>query len=241
MVLDADLLRNAMKSIGITLTPEQERGFIDYLGLLQASNQKVNLVSNSETEEILWKHFIDSLASYSIIGEVLKKHSTVSLLDIGAGAGFPGIPLKILFPEIYLTLLEATKKKADFLMEAIDTLMLSNVSVVWGRAEEYGSNKLYRELFDIVVARALAEMNTLAELTLPFVKPNGILLAYKGPNIKDELEKASKALETLGGTLEKQTFIEIHDFKRTFLIIRKTGQTPIKYPRRIGIPLKRPI
>ena len=241
MANEADLLREAMKSIGVTLSPEQERDFLDYLNILQATNSKINLVSNSDTEEVIWKHFVDSLAAFNIIVEIIKKHSTVSLLDIGAGAGFPGIPLKIMFPELYLTLLEATKKKADFLMEAIDTLMLSNVSVIWGRAEEYGNNKLYRELFDVVVVRALAELNSLAELALPFVKLNGLLIAYKGPNIKEELDRAGNALKVLGGTLERQTLIEIKEFKRTFLLIRKTEPTPLKYPRRIGIPIKRPI
>ncbi len=235
------MLREAIKSIGLSLTNEQERAFMDYLGLLQERNSQFNLISNSETEEIIWKHFIDSLAVHQQFKETISGSKDITLLDIGSGAGFPGIPIKIVFPDLQLVIIEATKKKTEFLQEIVEKLMLDKVSVIWGRSEEYAHHPVYREKFDIVVSRAVAEMNTLVELALPFIKSDGYFVAYKGPKGKQELEGARQAIIELGGEEERFIEIGIKDFIRTFIFIRKKQSTPQKYPRKSGIPQKRPL
>ena len=235
------LLNEEANSIGITLSKEQERTFLTFLNLLYERNKTINIVAHSEEKEIIWRHFIDSIAIPPILHNFFVNNKHIKLLDIGTGGGFPGVPLKIIYPAIQLSLMEATNKKVDFLRDLVAELCLDNVSILWGRAEEFGQQEQYREKYDVVVARALAELNTLVELVLPFVKGNGIFVAYKGPRYNEELVMAGKAIQALGGEIQDIIESDITGTKRAFVIIRKNGITPAKYPRRAGMPNKRPI
>lgn len=235
------ILIEAANSIGINLSKEQAEAFIIYLKLLQNKNKTTNIVANSEEKEVIWKHFVDSIAIPPIFRNIFAEERQLKLLDVGAGGGFPGIPLKIMYPTMQLCLIEATNKKVEFLKEVVQQLSLDNVTIVWGRAEELAQQEQYRERYDIVVARALANLNVLVELTMPFLKKQGLFIAYKGPKFKEELFRSKKAIITLGG--EEKDIIEsnITGSNRAFIIIKKTSSTPAKYPRRPGIPQKRPI
>lgn len=201
-----------------------------YLQELLEWNKKFNLTAITDPEEVRRKHFEDSLTLLQTI-----QLTDQSLIDIGAGAGFPGIPLKITCPGIKLTLLEATRKKADFLKHIISVLNLKAAEVIWGRAEEIAKEK--RETFDIAVSRAVAKLNTLCEYCLPFVKVGGIFIAYKEENVEAEVEEAKTAISTLGGSLR-----EIKKFSlRSLVIIDKVKPTPPQFPRRAGMAKKRPL
>jgi 16S rRNA (guanine527-N7)-methyltransferase len=237
----AKMLVEAASSIGIALSKEQEKAFLLYLKLLQNKNKTTNIVANSEEKEIIWRHFIDSMAIPPILHHLFTEERQLSLLDIGTGGGFPGIPLKIIYPNLYLGLMEATNKKVEFIKEVVQKLSLDNINITWGRAEEFGQEEQYRGKYDVVVARALAGLNTLAELTLPFLKKQGFFIAYKGPKYEGELAKAEKAILVLGGEVQDIIESDITGIKRAFVIIKKVSTTPAKYPRRPGIPQKRPI
>ncbi|MGB9612888.1 MAG: 16S rRNA (guanine(527)-N(7))-methyltransferase RsmG [Candidatus Margulisiibacteriota bacterium] len=201
-----------------------------YLNELLEWNKKFNLTSIVDPEEIRKKHFEDSLLLLEVIDL-----SNQSVVDIGTGAGFPGIPLKIVRPEIKLTLLEATKKKVEFLKHLVSTLALQKVEVVWTRAEDYAKEK--REAFDIALSRAVARLNILSEYCLPLVKVGGIFVAYKEEKVEDEIKEAETAIEILGGKLK-----EVKRFPlRSLVIIDKIKPTPAKYPRRAGMAKKRPL
>ena len=235
------MLLEASKSIGISLSKEQENSFLLYLKLLQNKNKTTNIVANSEDKEIIHKHFIDSIAIPPVLHTLFSEDKQNSLLDIGTGGGFPGIPLKITYPSLRLSLMEATNKKVEFVKEVVRQLSLDNISITWGRAEEFGQQVQYREKYDMVVARALAELSVLVELAIPFLKKQGLFIAYKGPNIDEELAMAGKAIITLGGEVQDIIESNITGIRRTFVIIKKVAETPVKYPRRPGIPQKRPI
>lgn len=193
-------------------------------------NKKFNLTSVTDPDEIRTKHFEDSLSLLQTI-----KLANESVIDVGAGAGFPGIPLKLACPDIKLTLLEATKKKVEFLKHIISILSLENVEIIWGRAEEATREK--RERFDLAVSRAVAKLNILSEYCLPFVKLGGLFVAYKEEEIEAEVEEAKKAIAILGGQIR-----EIKKFPlRSLVIIDKIRETPPKYPRRAGMAKKRPL
>ncbi len=237
----AKILMEAANSIGISLSKEQKEAFLLYLRILQDQNRITNIVANSETKDVIWKHFIDSIAMPPILQGLFAEKRQLSLLDIGTGGGFPGIPLKVLYPTISLSLMEATNKKVEFVREVVHKLSLDRVNIAWGRAEEFGQQVEYRGKYDVVVARALSELRILVELTLPFVKEQGIFIAYKGPKYNEELAMAAKAILTLGGEVQDIIESESTGAKRAFVIIRKIAETPAKYPRRPGIPEKRPL
>jgi len=204
--------------------------FDTYLKELLEWNKKFNLTSITDPEEIRTKHFEDSLSLLNTV-----HLTTQSLVDVGAGAGFPGIPLKLACPDIKLTLLEATKKKVEFLKHIVSVLSLENVEVVWGRAEEIAKEK--RECFDLAVSRAVAKLNVLSEYCLPLVRAGGIFVAYKEEEVEAEVEEAKNAIATLGGQIR-----EIKKFPlRSLVIIDKVRETPSKYPRRAGMAKKRPL
>lgn len=207
-----------------------------YLKELLEWNRKFNLTSIIDPEEIRIKHFEDSLSLLQAIP--LKEQSVI---DVGTGAGFPGIPLKIVCPEIKLTLLEATKKKVDFLKHIVAVLNLQDVEVVWGRAEEIVKNK--RETFDIALSRAVAKLNVLCEYCLPFVKIGGFFIAYKEEKVEDEVEESKKATALLGGKLKeiKKVRLPNSDIIRSLVIIEKASPTPIQFPRRAGMAKKKPL
>jgi 16S rRNA (guanine527-N7)-methyltransferase len=218
------------------MTNEEAISFDIYLHELLEWNSKFNLTSITDPEEIRIRHFEDSLALLQVI-----KLTCQRVIDIGAGAGFPGIPLKIACPDIKLTLLEATRKKVDFLQHLIGKLDLLGVEIIWGRAEEVALVK--RECFDLALARAVAPLNTLYELCLPFVNVGGQFIAYKEDRIEDEVHQGENALHLLGGELCKIAKAKIPntDIPRSFVIIKKACATPAKYPRRPGMAKKNPL
>lgn len=205
-----------------------------YLKELLEWNKKFNLTAITDPEEIKVKHFEDSL---SILQAISLKDQSV--IDIGTGAGFPGIPLKIKCPDIKLTLVEATRKKVEFLKHIVQKLDLKDVEVIWGRAEAIA--KVKREQYDIAISRAVAELNILSEWCLPFVKVGGLFVAYKTAETEGEINRADKAIRTLGGRLKEIKRLKIGIINRSLVIIKKVSPTPLKFPRRPGIAKKRPL
>lgn len=205
-----------------------------YLKELLEWNKKFNLTAITDPEEIRRKHFNESLALLRT-SYWSQSHRPIGLkvIDVGAGAGFPGLPLKIACPEIKLTLLDATKKKTQFLKHIVKVLELKDVEIIWGRAEEVAQD--LREQFDVAVSRAVAELRVLVEYCLPFVKVGGLFVAYKGEKAREEIKSAAKAIELLGGKLKQITE------KPTLIVIEKIRPTPAKYPRRPGVAKKRPL
>lgn len=229
-------IKNIANSINVRLSDNQVADIKVYINEIKVWNQKCNLTSLEDDEEIFVNLFLDS---FTLIPHV-KKGSI--LLDVGTGAGFPGLALKMMIKSLKITLLDSNAKKCAFLNHIINVLNLKNVNSVWGRAEEIGKKEEYREKFDIVCSRALAKMNALAELCLPFVKKGGIFLAPKGKDI-GEIKASEKAVEEMGGKLQKIENIKSVYFKegKNLIIIKKVKSTPIDYPRRTGIPQKRPL
>ena len=219
------------------LNVSQKNKFNKYLELLQEWNNKINLTAITEKEEIELKHFYDSLT----ISKYIKSES--SLIDVGTGAGFPGIPLKIKDESIKLTLLDSLNKRLIFLEEVEKKLELKNVVNIHGRAEDYGKDKKYREKYDYATSRAVARLSVLVEYLLPFVKVGGYCICMKGPNIEEEIKDAEKAIRVLGGEIEKiDNFkLENDENERNIIIIKKIKNTPKQYPRKAGIPTKEPI
>lgn len=227
------------KAFGIDLTADQVQQFSQYLDLLLEWNQKINLTAIIEEEEIIIKHFLDSISC--IIVPAIKKNSKI--IDIGTGAGFPGIPIKICYPDIFLTLLDSLQKRIQFLEAVGERLGFRNVSFEHGRAEDFGQNEEFREQYDIAVARAVAPLNILCEYCLPFIKVGGSFVCQKGRNIDEEIRNAEKAIQILGGKLTeiKPVSLPFSDIVHHLIVIQKIKQTPTKYPRRAGIPTKKPL
>lgn len=237
-----DKLISGAERIGLSLSPEQiERFEIFYREILDW-NQRVNLTSITEYDEVQIKHFLDSLTIVPVLTNI-KSESALKLLDIGTGAGLPGIPLKIILPKIKLALLEATAKKVEFLQYIVSTLGLSNVEIIHGRAEDIARIGKHRKSYNIVISRAVAPLAVLAELGLPFCSSGGICIFLKKGDTKQEIVEALNAIDILGGRLKqvKQITLEELDDNRQLVIIEKVNTTPDKYPRRPGIPEKRPI
>ncbi len=237
-------LTSGSHDISVPLSAESIRAFQVYAAMLRKWNEKMNLTNIVDDQGIAIRHFIDSLTLVSYIEEEEKKtgRRDLTLIDVGTGAGFPGIPLKVSMPEVTITLLDSLKKRINFLDAVCEALQLQNISTVHSRAEDGAKNKLYREKFDIATARAVASLPTLCEYCLPYVKVGGIFLAMKG-HAEDEIEQAKKAIVTLGGTIEdvQEFVLPGTDMKRTILVIRKIRPTPAKYPRGQGKADKEPI
>lgn len=211
-----------------------DKRFNLYLEELIEWNKKFNLTSIADPREIQVKHFDDSLALLQVF-----PLTDQSVVDVGAGAGFPGIPLKIICPGIKLTLVESRQKKTEFLSHIVKTLGLNDVEVVWSRAEEYAKEK--RECFDLAVARAVAKINVLAELCLPLVKIGGIFIAYKEDAVEEEAEKSALAIKTLGGRLNEIKKVAVGKRIRSLVLIEKISPTPLQFPRRPGMANKKPL
>ena len=226
-----------LTELELKLDDEKIKQFYDYMNLLTEWNKKINLTAITEPKEIILKHFIDSLT----ISKYLDEKST--LIDVGTGAGFPGIPLKILREDIEVTLVDSLNKRVVFLEDVIKNLKLKNIRAIHGRAEEIGRNNEYREKFDYVTSRAVANIATLSEYLIPLVKEKGKCICMKGPDIAEELENGKKAISVLGGKIiKKEEFdLPLTDIKRTILVIEKIKNTPQKFPRKAGIPSKEPI
>ena len=230
-------LKKGMEALNIELTQKQTDQFYKYMQLLIEWNEKINLTAITKPEEIIQKHFIDS----ATIIKNLK--NTKTLIDIGTGAGFPGIPIKIIKPEIEIVLLDSLNKRIKFLEEIIKKLELKNIKAIHSRAEEIGKNKEYRESFDTVVSRAVANMTTLSEYTIPLVKIGGKAIYMKSSEIEEELENAKKAIKILGGKVQKveEIYLPGTDIKRKNIIIEKKEKTNNKYPRNPGKIKKEPL
>lgn len=231
------ILREKVSELNLSLDPLQEEKFYLYYMALKEWNRKINLTSLEGEEEIILKHFVDSLSCIIPI----RNENIERIIDIGTGAVFPGIPIKIYDEKYKLTLLESQKKKILFLEELIKILELSNVDIVWDRAENLGKDPRYREQFDLALARGVAKPNIVLEYALPFVKTGGIFLGQATPNNLSEWENAQKVVGILGGKTEEKIEINFDNITRIFLKIRKINNTPEKYPRRPGIPEKRPL
>ncbi|MEW6183272.1 MAG: 16S rRNA (guanine(527)-N(7))-methyltransferase RsmG [Bacillota bacterium] len=234
-----EALQKGVKGIGIALRPEEEALFCACYGKLKAAAERVNLTGLKDPVDVAVKHFVDAVA----VMRWVDFNGGKRLIDVGSGAGFPGIPLGIANPGLQVVLLEAVRKKTEYMREVVEGLHLKNCTVIWGRAEELGRREGYREGFDLVTARAVAPLRILSECTVPFAGVGGAVIAYKGPKAKEEIEESRKAIETLGGVLETQIeyVLPICGEKRLLIIIRKTVNTPDGYPRRAGIPHKKPI
>lgn len=228
-------IQEECKKINVNLETEQIEQFYTYMQELIEWNNKINLTAIIEPEEIIKKHFIDCVSIIKYIKDDNK------IIDVGTGAGFPGIPIKIANKSLNITLLDSLNKRISFLNEIITKLKLSNIETVHARAEEYVANGK-REKYDIAVSRAVANLPTLLEYLMPYVKVNGICICMKGPKAQAELEESKKAIEILGGRLEKIENIKIDEnMDRNIIIIRKIKNTPNAYPRKAGKPGREPI
>jgi 16S rRNA (guanine527-N7)-methyltransferase len=228
-----------MREKGITLSRDQLDQFEVYYETLVEWNEKMNLTAITDKAEVYLKHFYDSITASFYFDFTKPFH----LCDVGAGAGFPSIPLKIVFPHIEVTIVDSLNKRISFLNHLANVLKLENVHFIHDRAETFGVNPLYRESFEVVTARAVARMSVLSELCLPLVKVGGHFIAMKAAHANDELEVGQKAITTLGGRLaDMHTFtLPLEESERNILIIKKEKQTPKKYPRKPGTPGKTPI
>ena len=226
-----------LEKMSISLNKEQYDQFYAYMLLLIEWNEKINLTAITEPQEIILKHFVDSLT----IAKYIEEGKTI--IDMGTGAGFPGIPLKIYRNDVKVVLADSLNKRIKFLNEVIEKLQLKNIETIHCRAEELGKNKEYREKFDYATSRAVANLSTLSEYLLPFVKLNGSGIFMKTMEIDEELENAKKAIKILGGRIEKVDKFEIpeSDLGRSIIIVKKEKQTPSKYPRKPGTPAKEPL
>ncbi len=235
------------RQLGVPLTPAQVDQFRQYFHTLVEWNERLNLTTITGFEDVQVKHFLDSLASLPAIatelGESLPLSRPLQLVDVGTGAGFPGIPLKIANPALALTLMDGTQKKINFLQTVVDELGLSHVKVVHGRAEELGRNPEHRDRYDLVTARAVAPLNVLVEYLLPLVRINGLAVVYKGPGAPQEFMEARQAIKLLGGDAVRLAPVEVpflHE-GRFVLLIKKLRATSSQYPRGQGLARKRPL
>lgn len=226
-----------LKNLNISLSERQMEQFITYYEFLVETNKVMNLTAITEFDEVIEKHFLDSLSLYQIYD--LSKESKI--LDLGTGAGFPGIPLKIAFPEIQLVLADSLNKRIKFLQEVIEKLGLEKIEAVHARAEELARNKQYREQFDLCVSRAVANLSSLSEYCIPFVRVDGKFISYKSGEIEEEVNQAKKAISILGGKITDVYKFDLYEQKRSFVVIEKMKKTPGTYPRKAGTPTKQPL
>lgn len=231
----------ALEKFDIRLSDDQKEQFQIYFNFLVAENEKINLTAITEENEVYLKHFYDSIAPilYHLI-----QNGPVNLLDIGAGAGFPSFPMKIIYPDLQITIIDALNKRIKFLTALADKLGFptTDVTLLHGRAEDFGQNQTYRGQFDYVTARAVARLNVLSELTLPFLKKNGQLISLKASQMLDEIAEGKQAIAILGGKLgETLDYVLPNGDERHIVIIDKKKETPKKYPRKAGTPNKKPL
>lgn len=230
-------LLKVSKMANIDLKQKEIEEFYWYMGNLIEWNEKMNLTAIIEPKEIIIKHFIDSLT----INKYMKEASII--IDVGTGAGFPGIPIKIVNPDKQITLLDSLNKRILFLENVIEELQLNKIEAIHNRAEEIGKNEKYREQYDVSVSRAVAPLNVLVEYLIPFVKLGGRSICMKGPKIEEELEQAKSAIQRLGGRIDKVDCFQLPNtqIERNIIVIEKIKNTPKEFPRKAGIPSKKPI
>lgn len=228
-----------LKAMNITLSDKQIEQFLIYYEMLVEWNEVMNLTAITEYEEVMKKHFLDSIT----LNQAFDVTKECTVIDVGCGAGFPGLALKIAYPNLKITLLDSLNKRINFLNAVIDKLGLTDIETVHGRAEDFAKAGKLRETFDVAVSRAVANLSTLSEYCLPYVKVGGYFIPYKSEKVREEIEAAGKALSILGGSLEKKIEFTLPDtdYYRNLLLIKKNKPTPNKYPRKAGLPSKEPI
>lgn len=247
---DTTAFRESLKKLGLTVSSDQENQFIRYYEMLLEWNKKINLTAITDFDQVMMKHFTDSAAfslafseSDNISGE--SASGPVSLIDVGTGAGFPGIPIKILYPEIQVVLLDSLGKRVQFLKEVIRELGLKDIKAFHGRAEDFGRTSDFREHFDFAVSRAVANLSVLSEYCIPFIRAGGCFVAYKSGNLSEETGQCQNALQLLNSHIERNIAFRLEygseSADRSLIIIRKDRNIPSKYPRKAGIPGKRPL
>lgn len=239
MTYNLTVLEEGCGQLGIELNQVQKEKFIQFYEYLIEKNKVMNLTGITDFQEVLVKHFLDSLSCVkaSDMSEVK------CVMDIGTGAGFPGIPLKIVFPDIEFCLLDSLKKRVNFLEETFRLLNLRGITAIHGRAEEFARNKSYRESYDLCVSRAVSNLATLSEYCLPYVKKGGSFISYKSGKVKEEAQQAEKAVGILGGKMKDIIYFQLPDseIERSLVVIEKIKNTSPKYPRKAGTPLKEPL
>ena len=239
--MNPELFATTLSNHNLKLSAKQEQQFKTYFKELITVNEHVNLTRITEEDEVYLKHFYDSLTPLLLVPEVFTEGAKVC--DVGAGAGFPSLPIKILRPDLRLTIVDSLGKRLKFLQELLDKLEISGVELVHGRAEDVAQNPAYREQFDLVTARAVARMSVLSEYCLPLAKTGGKFVALKGPKAASELADAKKALDTLGGkvSFSQEFTLAGTEEERTIVVVDKVKKTPAKYPRQAGTPNRKPL
>ena len=239
MTYNMNSFQEDCRKLNIELNDYQLEQFQRYYELLIEWNSFINLTSITDYQEVLKKHFLDSLS----LVKVLEKKPVGKILDIGTGAGFPGIPIKIVFPNCFMTLVDSVNKKIGFIQEVVQELDLHNIEAIHGRVEDLGHDVFQREQYDLVVSRAVASLPVLVEYCLPFVKVGGVFLSYKSVKVDEELSAGKKAIQILGGRLERDVRFQLPgtEIERAFLFIKKEKPCPKKYPRKAGTPTRTPI
>lgn len=235
------LMNEGLEGLSLTLSEKQKEQFYQYYELLIEWNKVMNLTAITELDEVVTKHFVDSLLLLKVIPEL--DTQACKCIDVGTGAGFPGIPLKIAFPNLKMTLLDSLNKRVGFLNEVIGQLELEEIQAVHGRAEDYGRDGAYREQFDLCVSRAVANMSTLSEYCIPFVAKGGLFVPYKSGKVEEEVKQAQSAVRKLGGEMGEVIthILPGTDVERTFIPVKKIGVTAKKFPRKAGLPAKEPL
>lgn len=228
-----------LKEFGIELSEKQREQFLLYYELLIEKNQVMNLTAITDYDEVMKKHFVDSVS----LVRACDMKGRISVVDVGTGAGFPGLALKIVFPDLRVTLVDSLNKRVLFLKEVVEKLGLKEVTALHGRAEDLARQKELRERFDLCVSRAVANLSTLSEYCLPFVKVGGSFISYKSEKISEELPLAENAIQVLGGKIKDQVsfYLPDSDIYRNLFVVEKIKQTPKKFPRKAGIPGKEPL
>lgn len=236
---DTSQFEKDLEVLGIKLNEKQIKQFLTYYEMLVEWNSFMNLTAITEFEDVMKKHFIDSISlikAYDI-------SKPVNVIDVGTGAGFPGLALKIAYPNLKITLLDSLNKRIQFLNEVIQKLQLEEITTIHGRAEDYSKREEYREKFDLCVSRAVANLSTLSEYCLPYVKKGGYFVSYKSEKVSEEIIIAEHAIKILGGIIDRQVefYLPKSDIYRNLFVIRKVENTPKKYPRKAGLPSKEPL
>lgn len=234
-----DLLNRACIDSGVDFDENKYSKFMQYKDIIKEWNEKINLTAITDDDEIIKKHFIDSIKIFKF--SPIK--NAKNIIDIGTGAGLPGIPIKILFPEIRLVLLDSLRKRVNFLNNVISELNLKNIEAIHGRAEDFAQDKKYREKFDFAVSRAVANLSVLSEYCIPYVKVNGYFIALKGPSVSGEIDDSKNAVKILGGTIKEiiEVKIEDTDLEHNLVVISKNSSTSVIYPRKAGTANKNPL
>lgn len=239
--MNPEIFAEELANYGFKLSSKQKEQFATYYNKLIEFNKKVNLTRITDKNEVYLKHFFDSITPLLEFSDLFKGEK--SLCDVGAGAGFPSLPIKILCPDLSITIVDSLDKRLKFLDELVSDLSLDKVTLVHSRAEDAGQNKNLREKFDLVTGRAVARMSVLSEYCLPLAKVDGYLVALKGPKAQDELAEAKNAIEVLGGSVKevKELTLPDTDDERTLIVVKKVKATPKKYPRQAGTPNRKPL